>query len=203
MNIKDFIKELPILDSEEQVSPWALVARLPELVLNAALSSNDEYIIRDGIAIHLTAHIEPGAVIKAPAVIGANCFVGANAYIRGGVYLSSYVSIGPGSEIKSSFIGSNTAAAHFNFIGDSLIGSFVNFEAGAVIANHYNERVNKEITVFVNGSRIQTGITKFGALVGDNVRIGANAVLSPGTVLSPGQIIKRLELVEQVTHSQN
>ena len=198
MNIREFISDIPeIFASDFEELPWILIGRLPELVSHAALSANDEFIVRDGIAIHLTAHIEPGAVVKAPAVIGANCFVGANAYIRGGVYLSSQVSIGPGSEIKSSFIGSNTAAAHFNFIGDSLIGSHVNFEAGAVIANHYNERENKEISVFINGTKTATGVSKFGAVVGDRVRVGANAVLSPGTILSPDEIIKRLQLVDQ------
>ena len=106
-------------------------------------------------------------------------------------------SLGPCCEIKSSFIFPNSNLAHFNFVGDSVIGSDVNFEAGAVIANHFNERMNKEISVIMNGSREDTLVKKFGALVGDASKIGANAVLSPGTILKTGSIVKRLELVDQ------
>jgi UDP-N-acetylglucosamine diphosphorylase / glucose-1-phosphate thymidylyltransferase / UDP-N-acetylgalactosamine diphosphorylase / glucosamine-1-phosphate N-acetyltransferase / galactosamine-1-phosphate N-acetyltransferase len=178
--------------------PWQITANLSAIIFDSIAGLNEEYIIKDGIAIHLSAQIEQGAVIKAPAIINANCFIGANAYLRGGVFLSHDVSIGPGSEIKGSYIGNNTAAAHFNFIGDSLIGSNVNFEAGSVIANHFNERKIKEIMVIADGEKINTGATKFGALVGDGCKIGANAVLSPGTVLLPGTVVRRLELVDQL-----
>jgi UDP-N-acetylglucosamine diphosphorylase / glucose-1-phosphate thymidylyltransferase / UDP-N-acetylgalactosamine diphosphorylase / glucosamine-1-phosphate N-acetyltransferase / galactosamine-1-phosphate N-acetyltransferase len=107
------------------------------------------------------------------------------------------VSIGPGCEIKSSIIGKGTSVAHFNFIGNSLVGNDVNFEAGSVIANHYNEREDKRIFIKIGSEMLDTGIDKFGALVGDNSKIGANAVLSPGTLLVPGSIVKRLELIEQ------
>jgi NDP-sugar pyrophosphorylase family protein len=107
------------------------------------------------------------------------------------------VKIGPGCEIKASVICSDSTVAHFNYIGDSLIGSGVNMEAGAVIANHYNERSDKRILVTNGKETIDIGIEKFGALVGDRCKIGANAVLSPGTVLKPDYVVRRLELIEQ------
>jgi len=70
-------------------------------------------------------------------------------------------------------------------------------------ANHYNERVNKVISVMDDSVIINTGVNKFGSLVGDNSKIGANAVLSPGTVLMPGTIVKRLELIEQIKTTYN
>jgi UDP-N-acetylglucosamine diphosphorylase / glucose-1-phosphate thymidylyltransferase / UDP-N-acetylgalactosamine diphosphorylase / glucosamine-1-phosphate N-acetyltransferase / galactosamine-1-phosphate N-acetyltransferase len=73
-------------------------------------------------------------------------------------------------------------------------------EAGSVIANHFNERDNKQIPIRYEGKIHDTGVTKFGAVVGDHSRIGANAVLSPGTLLQPKSIVKRLELVEQVPY---
>ena len=91
----------------------------------------------------------------------------------------------------------NSSIAHFNFIGDSIIGNNVNFEAGAIAANHFNERTDKKITLFYNDEIILTSTEKFGALVGDNSTIGANAVLSPGTILSANTVVKRLELVDQ------
>ena len=92
---------------------------------------------------------------------------------------------------------SGSALAHFNFVGDSLIGSYVNMEAGSIIANHYNERLDKTIYVMLNKKKMKIEVTKFGALVGDHSKIGANAVLSPGTILLPESVIKRLELIEQ------
>ncbi|WP_370455742.1 hypothetical protein [Imperialibacter sp. EC-SDR9] len=124
--------------------------------------------------------------------------MGAHAYLRGGVVLGQGVTIGPGCEVKSSIVFDHSSLAHFNFVGDSIVGSNVNFEAGAVIANHYNERQDKQIRVLHQGGVVETGSTKFGALVGDNCKVGANAVLSPGTVLDKNEVVKRLELVEQV-----
>lgn len=108
------------------------------------------------------------------------------------------MNIGPSSEIKQSIILDNSAVAHFNYIGNSIIGNNVNFEAGSISANHYNERTDKNIFVIYNDEIISTNCNKFGSLVGDDSRIGANAVLSPGTILEKKSIVKRLELIEQV-----
>ena len=105
--------------------------------------------------------------------------------------------IGPGTEVKSSIICSETAIAHLNYIGNSIIGQNVNFEAGSIAANHYNERTDKQIRIKFKDQIIDTGVEKFGALVGDYSKIGANAVLSPGTILAKNSIVRRLELVDQ------
>ncbi|MEI9921166.1 MAG: DapH/DapD/GlmU-related protein [Bacteroidota bacterium] len=144
--------------------------------------------VKEGIFIHPSSTVEEGAVLKAPVHIGPNCFIGAHAYLRGGVYLMGNNSIGPGCELKSVIIFPNTNLAHFNFVGDSILGSNVNMEAGSIVANHFNERTNKEIF---------PGVTKFGALIGDGCKIGANAVLSPGTILEKNTIVDRQELVNQ------
>jgi UDP-N-acetylglucosamine diphosphorylase / glucose-1-phosphate thymidylyltransferase / UDP-N-acetylgalactosamine diphosphorylase / glucosamine-1-phosphate N-acetyltransferase / galactosamine-1-phosphate N-acetyltransferase len=185
----------------EDKEPWEFTNELPKIITGLILNLNNDFNIENNIAIHKSATVETGAVLKAPVIIGENCFVGANACLRGGVFLNDDVKIGPGCEIKSSIIFNTTSIAHFNFIGDSIIGCNVNFEAGAVTANHYNERADKQIEVLHNGAVIKTNIHKFGALIGDGSKIGANAVLSPGTLLAKNTIIKRLELVEQVIPS--
>jgi bifunctional N-acetylglucosamine-1-phosphate-uridyltransferase/glucosamine-1-phosphate-acetyltransferase GlmU-like protein len=180
-----------------ELSPWEIVSRLPE-ILNALLPGlGEEFAIHDGIAVHRSAKIEGSAIMKPPVIIGENCFVGAHACLRGGVFLGKGTSIGHACEIKTTVFMEKSAAAHFNFIGDSLIGSRVNFEAGAIVANHFNERADKRIRLRQEGNLVETGVVKFGALVGDGCRIGANAVLSPGTVLARNTIVKRLELVQQ------
>ena len=178
--------------------PWEITDDL-ETVVNAMIEKcGSDYNISDGIAIHKTAKIEQNVVLKPPVLIGENVSIGANAYIRGAVLLDKRVHIGAGCEIKQSVIFSGTAVAHFNYIGNSIIGSDVNFEAGSVAANHYNERENKIIPVMHDGVTIETNVKKFGSLLGDGCRVGANAVLSPGTILSKKFIVKRLELIEQV-----
>jgi len=193
--IEDFSKTFTDLSPSE---PWNITNDLKTIIEKIILNLGDDYIIQDNIAIHKSAIIENNVTIKKPAIIGENCYIGANAYFREGVYLDQLVKIGPGCEIKSSIICSNTAIAHFNYIGNSIIGRNINFEAGSIAANHYNERTNKKISVLYNSQIIETNSDKFGSLVGDNSRIGANAVLSPGTILVKNSIVKRLELIEQV-----
>ena len=135
---------------------------------------------------------------KGTIIISENCFIGAHAYLRGPIFLANSVIVGPGSEVKQAILFEKSAIAHFNFVGNSLIGENVNFEAGSICANHYNERIDKNISVKVNDQIISTGVTKFGALVGDDSKIGANAVLSPGTILEQNSIVNRLELVRQI-----
>jgi NDP-sugar pyrophosphorylase family protein len=192
--VEEFSNAFP---EQKDLLPWEITRDLSKILAKKILQLGKDYEVKSGIAIHKNAAVEKGAILKAPVIIGEKCFVGANAYLRGGVYLEKSVVIGPSCEIKSSLIFSNSTIAHFNFIGDSIIGSRVNFEAGAIVANHYNEKQNKLIEVFYNLKLIETGIEKFGAIVGDDSKIGANAVLSPGTILLPGYIVKRLELIDQ------
>lgn len=177
--------------------PWRAAAQLAEIISKRIPALGSEYNIVNNVAIHRSVTIDTNAILKGPAIISQYCFIGANCYIRGGAFLDENVSLGPGCEVKTSFIFSHSALAHFNFIGDSILGSHVNMEAGSIIANHYNERKNKTIYIMVDGIPHASDAEKFGALVGDNTKIGANAVLSPGTILKPDCIVKRLELIEQ------
>lgn len=178
--------------------PWDITEGLEQIIRELQKYLSGEFEIREGVAVHRSARIEQNVILKAPVIVGANCSIGANAYIRGPVFIDEAVNIGAGCEIKQSVIFSQTAIAHFNYIGNSIIGSRVNFEAGAVAANHYNERKSKLISVVYKNEVIETNVVKFGALVGDDARIGANAVLSPGTLLEAGTIVGRLQLVEQL-----
>jgi bifunctional UDP-N-acetylglucosamine pyrophosphorylase / glucosamine-1-phosphate N-acetyltransferase len=187
-----------ILPGHLNKMPWDITNNLAEIVLKLISTCDSDYHIKEGIAIHKSAVIEQNVVFKPPVLIHENAFVGANAYIRGPVLLDSSVNIGAGCEIKQSVIFAESAIAHFNYIGNSIVGGNVNFEAGSIAANHFNERENKNISVLFGSEIIQTGVKKFGSLVGDRCKIGANAVLSPGTILTPDSIVKRLELVEQV-----
>jgi NDP-sugar pyrophosphorylase family protein len=194
--IHDFINEFP-LPGQKKSSPWEVTKNLSAILNNLISQLDVNYTISEGVAIHKSAIIERGVVLKSPIIICAHCFVGANAYLRGGVYLGESVTVGPGCEIKTSIISAKSSIAHFNFIGDSIVGSDVNFEAGAITANHHNDKPDKRIYAHHNAQTIDTGVDKFGSLIGDHSKIGANAVLSPGTILPANSIVKRLELVDQ------
>jgi len=150
--------------------------------------SASEYRIASGVAVHVTATVEQGATLKPPLVLSRGVLVAAGAYLRGGCWLGEGCCIGPSSELKSSFVFAGSVLAHLNFVGDSIIGSQVNLEAGSVVCNHRNEH---------RAAGAAAPAVKFGALVGDGSRIGANAVLAPGTVLMPNSVVGRLELVDQ------
>jgi NDP-sugar pyrophosphorylase family protein len=193
----DYAREFQeIFPEAVDLPPWKAVSSIQTFLIEQIANLSSDFIIKGNVAIHNTAVIEEHVQLKGPLIVSRNCFVAAHAYLRNGVYLGHHVSLGPGCEVKSSFIFSGSSLAHFNFAGDSVIGSRVNMEAGAVIANHFNERTEKEVEVSISGTRIKTGTSKFGALIGDGSKIGANAVLSPGTILSPGSIVGRLELVK-------
>jgi NDP-sugar pyrophosphorylase family protein len=199
INISTYIQQFKQLFPElENETPWEATQATQLVIAKKIKTLGPDYKISDNIAIHKDARIEEHVVLKGPVIVSAGCFIGAHAYLRNGVFLGDQVSIGPGCEIKSSFIFSHSALAHFNFIGDSIVGSHVNMEAGSVITNHYNERKDKIIQVLIDGLTVSTEVEKFGALVGDHSKIGANSVLSPGTILTPKTIVKRLELIAQL-----
>lgn len=179
------------------LTPWLIIQETEALIRQVLAQHDSDYRFEGEFAVHRSSTIEDGAVLKGPGIIGPRCFIAAGCYLRGGVYLGHDCIVGPGSELKTSFMFPESKIAHLNFVGDSIIGSSVNIEAGAVIANYRNELADKTIRIACEGEVIDTGVTKFGSLVGDNVRIGANAVVAPGALIRPGSEIGRLQLLDQ------
>jgi len=181
-------------------APWDSIQNLESTVWELLDTLPEEYDISGGVAIHATAIVDPSTIIKEPAIIGKDCFVGPHGLIRGGVIMAEKSSIGANCEVKRTVVGAKSHLGHFNFVGDTLVGNNVNVEAGAVIANHFNERRPKDqkIRVRVDDQTIETNVTRFGAVIGDHSKIGANAVLTPGTLLKPRTIVARLGLVDQM-----
>src|SRR6267378_6434173 len=131
--------------------------------------------------------VEDGAMIKGPAIIGRNCEIRHNAYIRENVIVGDNCVIGNSSEVKNSLLFNKAGAPHFNYIGDSIVGYKAHLGAGVKISNI--KIVQGNVTVEMNGKPFDTGLRKFGALLGDNVDVGCNAVLNPGTIVGRGSVI--------------
>src|SRR6267142_2878718 len=131
--------------------------------------------------------VEDGAMIKGPAIIGRNCEIRHNAYIRENVIIGDRCVVGNSTEVKNSLLFNDAVAPHFNYIGDSILGYKAHLGAGVKISNI--KIVQGNVTVEMNGKPFDTGLRKFGALLGDNVDVGCNAVLNPGTIIGRGSVI--------------
>lgn len=131
--------------------------------------------------------VEDGAMIKGPAIIGRDCQIRHNAYIREDVIIGDRCIIGNSTELKNSLLFNHAVAPHFNYIGDSILGHRAHLGAGVKISNV--KLVGKNVVVEVNGTLIDTGLRKFGALLGDETDIGCNAVLNPGSIIGRNSVV--------------
>ena len=131
--------------------------------------------------------VEDGAMIKGPAMIGRNCEIRHNAYLRGDVIIGDGCVIGNSCELKNSVLFNHCQVPHFNYVGDSILGHKAHLGAGAVLSNVKAIRGN--VTVEIDGQPFDTGLRKFGALLGDGADIGCNAVLNPGSIIGRGAVI--------------
>ncbi|HEU6446960.1 MAG TPA: UDP-N-acetylglucosamine diphosphorylase [Verrucomicrobiae bacterium] len=131
--------------------------------------------------------VEDGAMIKGPAIIGRNCQIRHNAYIRENVIVGDGCVVGNSSELKNALLFNGAQVPHFNYIGDSILGHKAHLGAGVICSNLKSFSGN--ITVELDGKPFDTGLRKFGALVGDGAEVGCNTVLNPGSILGRGAII--------------
>lgn len=143
--------------------------------------------IGDRVVIGAGTVVEPGVMIKGPAIIGKNCHIRHNAYIRENVIIGDGCVVGNSSELKNALLFNGAQVPHFNYIGDSILGHKAHLGAGVICSNLKSLPGN--VTVTVNGVPQDTGLRKFGALVGDGVEVGCNSVLNPGSILGRGAII--------------
>ena len=157
-----------------------------EAVPGASIIYAGAYLMDDLIFIGKGSVIEPGALVSGPAIIGDNCEVRQGAYIRGDVLVGSDCVIGHTTEIKSSVMLGGSKAGHFAYIGDSILGR-VNLGAGTKLANL--KMIPSTVTLTVEGNKYDTGLRKFGAILGDGVETGCNSVTAPGSLLGKNTLL--------------
>jgi len=139
--------------------------------------------VDENVYIGPGAVVEPGAWIQGPAIIGAGTVVRHGAYIRGSCVIGESCVIGHATELKRAILLDRAQAPHFNYVGDSILGSGVNLGAGTKLSNFKND--GTEVVVRTAEGPIRTGMRKFGAVLGDRVHTGCNSVTSPGTLVGP------------------
>ena len=131
--------------------------------------------------------VEDGAMIKGPAIIGRNCEIRHNAYIRDNVIIGDNCVIGNSTELKNTLLFNHAAAPHFNYLGDSILGHKAHIGAGVVLSNFRSLPGN--IKIELDGKSFDTGLRKFGALLGDLAEVGCNSVLNPGSIIGRSSVI--------------
>lgn len=158
--------------------------------------SNDAYISDNPIFIAKTATIEPGAYIMGPAYIGDNVVVRHSAYVRDNVIMLDGSLLGHASEAKNSLFLPHAHAPHFNYIGDSILGSHVNLGAGTKLSNltivsEKDPQTGKRptIKIIVDGNEYDTNLTKLGAILGNKAQTGCNSVLNPGCLVGKSSLV--------------
>jgi NDP-sugar pyrophosphorylase family protein len=139
------------------------------------------------ISIGKNTKIEKGAFIKGPCIIGDDCEIRHSAYIRGNVITGNNCIIGHSTEVKNSIFLNNAKAAHFAYVGESILGNRVNIGAGVKLANFRLDK--KNIKINIDSKIINTNRNKVGAIIGDDSQIGCNSVLNPGTIIGKNSII--------------
>ena len=131
--------------------------------------------------------VEQGAMLKGPAWIGENCHIRSGCYVRENVIVGDGVVMGNSCEFKNCIVFDEAQIPHFSYVGDSILGYRAHLGAGVIISNVKLDRT--EIAVAAADGMIATGLTKFGAIIGDRTEIGCNAVINPGSVIGRDCIV--------------
>lgn len=166
--------------------PWEAVCGIEELIskrMRAELRGEVSSLANVGNEVYVGPGtvVEPGANVKGPAIIGENCIVRSGAYIRKNSLIGNNVTIGNSTEVKNSIIHDEAEIPHFSYVGDSVIGWMGHLGAGVKISNL---KVNREsVIVHLKNEDLDTGMRKFGCLLGDRAEIGCNTVINPGTLI--------------------
>jgi NDP-sugar pyrophosphorylase family protein len=143
--------------------------------------------IGDHVFIGAGTVVEDGVMIKGPAIIGKNCQIRHNAYLREDVIIGDGCVVGNSCEFKNALLFNNAQVPHFSYVGDSILGHKAHLGAGVKISNLKLTPGN--ISVAWEKTNIDTGLRKFGAMIGDRAEVGCNAVLNPGTVIGRDALI--------------
>ena len=163
--------------------PWEVLPHIEEFIIKLGNSlDKNEYIKRgENIWIHKTAKVFDSAYIAGPAIIGENAEVRQCAFIRGKAIVGKNSVVGNSTELKNVILFNNVQVPHYNYVGDSIPGFHAHMGAGSITSNVKSDK--KLVVIKGKGEKIETGIKKVGAFVGDYVEVGCQSVLNPGTVV--------------------
>jgi len=183
----------PLLEKTEY--PWEALSGIGDFILELGKSlPTGEYEKRgEDVWIHKTAKIYPNNYIAGPCVIGPETEVRPGAFIRGKALVGANCVVGNSTELKNVILFDNVQVPHYNYVGDSILGYKSHMGAGSLTSNVKSDKTL--VTVRAGAEKLETGLKKFGAMLGDHVEVGCNTVLNPGTVIGKNSRIYPLSMV--------
>lgn len=164
---------------------WEVLPKIKDFILELGPTlPKDQYDeIAENVWVAKTAKVAESASITGPVIIDQNAEIRHCAFIRGNAIVGANAVVGNSTELKNVVIFNTVQVPHYNYIGDSVLGYKAHFGAGSITSNIKSDRTN--VTILYHGEKIETGLRKIGAIVGDSVEIGCNSVLNPGTIIGP------------------
>ena len=168
--------------------PWQALKGIKEMILQLGETLGPDYVqVSPSVWVHTTAEVAPTAYLGAPCIIGPGTQVRHCAFIRGSALVGENCVVGNSVELKNVILFDNVQVPHFNYAGDSILGYKAHLGAGAVTSNVKSDKTL--VVVKTPNEKMETGLKKFGAMVGDWVEVGCNSVLNPGSVIGRNSII--------------
>lgn len=178
--------------------PWEVLSKISDFIkeLGKTLSKEEYEEVQENVWIAKSAKVAPTSFIAGPAIIGKNAEVRHCAFIRGNAIVGENAVVGNSTELKNVILFNNVQVPHYNYVGDSILGYKSHMGAGSITSN---VKSDKKLVIVKDGENLyETGLKKFGAMVGDNVEVGCGSVLNPGTVIGRNSNIYPLSSVRGV-----
>lgn len=178
--------------------PWEVIPDIAEFIveLGQTLLTEKYDKIGENIWVAKTATVSQTASLNGPLIVDEGAEIRHCAYIRGSAIIGKGAVVGNSTEIKNSVLFDGANVPHYNYIGDSILGYKAHMGAGSITSNVKSDK--SIVKVLYNGDRIDTGLKKFGAIIGDFVEVGCNAVLNPGTIIGRNTSVYPLSSVRGV-----
>ena len=180
---------------EKFTYPWEVLPHIGEYILELGqkLPQEEYEKIGEDVWIAKTAKVAPTAYIHGPAIIGKEADVRHCAFIRGKVIVGEGTVVGNSTELKNVILFNKVQVPHYNYVGDSILGYRSHMGAGSITSNVKSDKTL--VTIKVEGKKIETGLKKMGAMLGDEVEVGCNTVMNPGTIIGKHSNVYPLSMV--------
>ena len=175
--------------------PWEVLPKISDFIvkLGETLPADEYDKVGENVWIAKSAKVFESAYIHGPAIIGKDAEVRHCAFIRGNAIVGEGAVVGNSTELKNAVLFNGVQVPHFNYIGDSILGHMSHTGAGSITSNLKSDKTL--VTVLLDGKKVETGVKKFGAMLGDHVEVGCNSVLNPGTVIGKNTNVYPLSFV--------
>lgn len=183
---------------EDITYPWEALPKIKDFIIQLGNTLDESEYEKKGedIWIAKSAVVAETAYIKGPTIIGKNSEIRHCAFIRGNVIIGESAVVGNSTELKNVILFNKVQVPHYNYVGDSILGYKSHMGAGSITSNVKSDK--KLVVVKNQTEKIETGLKKFGAMIGDEVEIGCGSVLNPGTVIGKKSNIYPLSSVRKV-----